>query len=81
MSSTGAGVIFIVSGGFVSDLSKVEAGLFGPARYVPFLERGYTVFLVSHGGQPKFTVSEIVADILGSACVQSTTKTFLTAIN
>jgi acetyl esterase/lipase len=59
----GAGVIFIVSGGFVSDLSKVEAGLFGPARYAPFLQRGYTVFLVSHGSQPKFIVSEIVADI------------------
>ena len=59
----GAGVIFMVSGGFVSDLSKVEAGLFGPARYMPFLERGYTVFLVCHGSQPKFTVSEIVADV------------------
>jgi dipeptidyl aminopeptidase/acylaminoacyl peptidase len=59
----GAGVIFMVSGGFVSDLSKVEAGFFGPARYAPFLERGYTVFLVCHGSQPKFTVSEIVADI------------------
>jgi len=59
----GAGVIFLVSGGFVSDMSKVEAGFFGPARYAPFLERGYTVFLVSHGSQPKFTVSEIVTDI------------------
>jgi acetyl esterase/lipase len=59
----GAGVIFIVSGGFVSDLSKVEAGLFGPARYMPLLQRGYTVFLVCHGSQPKFTVGEIVADI------------------
>jgi len=59
----GAGVIFMVSGGFVSDLSKVEAGLLGPARYMPLLERGYTVFLVCHGSQPKFTVSEIVTDI------------------
>jgi dipeptidyl aminopeptidase/acylaminoacyl peptidase len=41
----------------------VDAGFFGPARYVPFLQRGYTVFLVCHGSQPKFTVSEIVADI------------------
>src|SRR5215471_12262937 len=57
----GAGVIFLVSGGFVSDMSKVEAGFFGPARYTPLLGRGYTVFLVSHGSQPKFTVSEIVA--------------------
>jgi dipeptidyl aminopeptidase/acylaminoacyl peptidase len=59
----GAGVIFIVSGGFASEFSKVEAGLFGPARYTPLLARGYTVFLVCHGSQPKFTVSEIVADI------------------
>src|SRR5437660_11829076 len=59
----GAGVIYVVSGGFVSDLSKVEAGLFGPARYMPLLQRGYTVFLVCHGSEPKFTVSEIVADI------------------
>jgi dipeptidyl aminopeptidase/acylaminoacyl peptidase len=59
----GAGVIFIVSGGFVSDLSKVEAGIFGPARYAPLLEHGYTVFLVCHGSEPKFTVSEIVPDI------------------
>jgi dipeptidyl aminopeptidase/acylaminoacyl peptidase len=59
----GAGVIFIVSGGFNSDLSKVEAGLFGPARYMPLLQRGYIVFLVCHGSEPKFTVSEIVADI------------------
>src|SRR4051812_47625299 len=59
----GAGVIFVVSGGFVSDLSKVEAGFFGPARYTPLMQRGYTVFLVCHGGQPKYTVSEIVADI------------------
>jgi acetyl esterase/lipase len=59
----GAGVIFIVSGGFVSDMSKVEAGIFGRARYTPLLDRGYTVFLVCHGSEPKFTVSEIVADI------------------
>jgi dipeptidyl aminopeptidase/acylaminoacyl peptidase len=59
----GAGVIFMVSGGFNSDITAVEAGFFGPARYMPFLEHGYTVFLVCHGSQPKFTVSEIVADI------------------
>ena len=32
---------------------------------MPFLQRGYTVFLVCHGSQPKFTVSEIVADKTG----------------
>src|SRR4029079_16987511 len=59
----GAGVIFMVSGGFNSDIASVEGGFFGPPRYTLLVQRGYTVFLVCHGGQPKFTVSEIVADI------------------
>jgi dipeptidyl aminopeptidase/acylaminoacyl peptidase len=53
----------MVSGGFNSDMAVVDAGSFGPARYQPFLQRGYTVFLVCHGSQPKFTVGEIVADV------------------
>src|SRR5207237_4795859 len=59
----GAGVIYMVSGGFNSDIAAVDAGFFGPARYMPFLQHGYTVFLVCHGSRPKFTISEIVADI------------------
>jgi dipeptidyl aminopeptidase/acylaminoacyl peptidase len=59
----GAGVLFMVSGGFNSDMAAADGGFFGPARYKPLLQRGYTVFLVCHGSQPKFTVSEIVADI------------------
>jgi acetyl esterase/lipase len=59
----GAGVIFMVSGGFNSDIAAVDAGFFGPVIFKPFLDRGYTLFLVCHGSQPKFTVGEIVADI------------------
>jgi len=29
----------------------------------PLLDRGYTVFAVVHGSQPRFTVPEIVADL------------------
>ena len=29
----------------------------------PFVQRGYTVFAVVHGSQPKFTVTEVVQDI------------------
>jgi dipeptidyl aminopeptidase/acylaminoacyl peptidase len=61
--TNGAGVIFMVSGGFTSDIASVDGGFFGPARFKPFLDRGYTLFMVCHGSQPKFTVSEIVADI------------------
>src|SRR5437588_11056477 len=50
----GAAVVMIVSGGFRS----------GPERIAPpfgdeLLKRGYTVFAVVHGSQPKFTVPEI----------------------
>ncbi len=31
--------------------------------YASFLDRGYTVFAVVHGSQPKFVISEITADI------------------
>jgi acetyl esterase/lipase len=59
----GAGVIFMVSGAFHSGIEMVDSGFFGPVVFKPFLDRGYVLFLVSHGAQPKFTVSEIVADI------------------
>jgi acetyl esterase/lipase len=59
----GTGVIFMVSGAFNSGIDMVDSGFFGPVVFKPFLDRGYTLFLVSHGAQPKFTVSEIVPDI------------------
>jgi acetyl esterase/lipase len=59
----GSGVIFLVSGAFKSGIDMVDSGFFGPVIFKPFLDRGYTLFLVSHGAQPKFTVSEIVQDV------------------
>jgi acetyl esterase/lipase len=59
----GAGVIFLVSGAFKSGIDMVDSGFFGPVIFKPFLDRGYTLYLVSHGAQPKFTADEIVADI------------------
>jgi acetyl esterase/lipase len=54
----GAGLIFCVSGGFFSDKGAISNGF-----VQPFLNRGYTVFAVVHGSQPKFTIPEIVADM------------------
>jgi acetyl esterase/lipase len=54
----GAGLIFVVSGGWFSDPRHINT-LFT----APFLKRGYTVFAVVHGSQPKFTVPEIVEDM------------------
>ena len=59
----GSGVIFIVSGGFKSGIDLVDSGPFVPVVAKPFLDRGYTLFAVCHGAQPKFIVSEIVPDI------------------
>jgi acetyl esterase/lipase len=54
----GLGVIFVVSGGF---RSSHEAIL--PAFVRPLTDRGYTVFAVVHGSQPRYTVPEIIEDM------------------
>jgi acetyl esterase/lipase len=54
----GAGVIFAVSGGFFSSHESINPGFFAE-----FLNRGYTVFAVVHGSQPKFTIPEILEDM------------------
>lgn len=54
----GYGVIFVVSGGWFSNEKAIN-----PVFFDPYLKRGYTVFAVLHGSQPRFTVPEIVEDI------------------
>jgi acetyl esterase/lipase len=54
----GAAVVMIVSSGFVSTPDKIA-----PPFADELLKRGYTVFAVVHGSQPKFTVPEIREDI------------------
>lgn len=54
----GTALIFCVSGGWFSDTKAIN-----PVFVAPFLQRGYTVFAVVHGSQPKFTVPEIVDDM------------------
>jgi acetyl esterase/lipase len=58
VKQNGAGLIFCVSGGFFSDKDAINKG------YIqPFLNRGYTVFAVVHGSQPKFTIPEVIEDM------------------
>lgn len=59
---SGIGAIFMVSGGFSSDMGWVGEGAEN-GFFRPLLERGQTVFLVGHGSFPKFTVPEIVSDV------------------
>lgn len=53
-----AAVIVVVSGGWFSDHAGVN-----PQYCLPFIKRGYTVFAVVHGSQPKFTIPEVLTDM------------------
>src|SRR5262245_12916189 len=54
----GCAIFFMVSGGFFSSHEAIS-----PKTYHPLLERGYTVFAVVHGSQPRFIIPEIEQDI------------------
>lgn len=56
--ANGSGVVFVVSGGWFSSHQVIN-----PAYLEELLRRGYTVFTVVHGSQPKFTIPEAVADL------------------
>jgi acetyl esterase/lipase len=62
----GAAVIFVVSAGFRSDsryvFLKAQPGNLYP-QVSELLNRGYTVFAVVHGSQPKYTIPEIIDDL------------------
>jgi acetyl esterase/lipase len=57
-NSKGVGVIFVVSGGFVSSHKSIL-----PVFIQPMTDRGYTIFAVLHGSQPRYTVPEIIQDM------------------
>ena len=54
----GIGLVFVVSGGWYSAHESI-AQTFVDA----LVKRGYTVFAVVHGSQPKFTIPEILGDM------------------
>ncbi|HVC95924.1 MAG TPA: prolyl oligopeptidase family serine peptidase [Pirellulales bacterium] len=54
----GAGVVFVASGGWFSAHDRISVPFFSE-----LLNRGYTVFAVVHGSQPRFTIPEAAADI------------------
>ncbi|HJZ58831.1 MAG TPA: prolyl oligopeptidase family serine peptidase [Gemmataceae bacterium] len=59
MAVNGAGVVVFVSAEYRSGRGLLDR--FGPA-IVPLVGRGYTVFAVVHGSQPRYTVPDIVED-------------------
>lgn len=56
--ANGYGIIYTVSGGWHSSHEAVN-----PRGYAPYLDRGYTVFAVVHGSQPRFIIPEVAQDI------------------
>ncbi len=54
----GIGVIWLISGGWVSNHDNLN-----PALAKAFNDRGMTVFEVVHGSQPKFQMPEILSDV------------------
>jgi acetyl esterase/lipase len=57
-NANGLGVIWCVSGGWFSAKEAINVGF-----TKPLTDRGYTVFAVVHGSQPRFTLPEILDDM------------------
>ncbi|QDT94374.1 alpha/beta hydrolase family protein [Gimesia algae] len=56
----GAGVLFMVSGGWYSRWTEPQNML---GWFNSLLEEGFTVFCVRHGSSPKFKIPEVVEDV------------------
>jgi acetyl esterase/lipase len=56
-----AAVVFVVSGGWISDDAMRKS--MGPDLEKVFVHDGFTVFEVVHGAQPRFKVAEIVEQV------------------
>lgn len=57
-NANGAAIVWCVSGGWLSAHENIN-----PAAVGEYLKRGYTVFAVVHGSQPKFTITEVLEDM------------------
>lgn len=59
-----AAVVFMVSGGWMSDHAMLKS--YGPGIEALFGAAGFTVFEVVHGAQPRYKVAEIVDQVRAS---------------
>ncbi len=57
---SGAGLLWIQSGGWYSNW--VDAKVW-PALCKPYLDKGFTMFIVRHGSAPRYTVPEAIEDV------------------
>lgn len=56
----GAGVLFMVSGGWYSRWSPPERSAL---QFQSLLDKGFTMFIVRHGSSPKYVIPEVVDDV------------------
>ena len=59
-NANGAGVLFMVSGGWYSRWAPPQARV---PLFEPLTDKGFTVFAVHHGSSPKFSIPEAVEDV------------------
>ena len=62
----GRGVIWVVSGGWASAHESIDGIINSPfagSFFRPLTDRGYTIFAVVHGSQPKYTITEILPQL------------------
>jgi acetyl esterase/lipase len=60
--ANGLGLVFVVSGGWFSNHDFIGSPIF--KGFIPALtKRGYTVFAVVHGSQPRYTIPAILEDM------------------
>jgi acetyl esterase/lipase len=60
-AANGAGILFMVSGGWVSQWVPPEQ--IASRRFQPLLNAGFTLFAVRHGSSPRYKVPEAAADV------------------
>lgn len=58
----GRGIVFAISGGWFSAHRNID-GFAKRGSWSELIKRGYTLFAVVHGSQPKFTIPEIREDM------------------
>lgn len=59
-NANGAGILFMVSGGWHSGWNPPEQSA---QRFQSLLEKGFTMFIVRHGSSPKYVIPEVVDDV------------------
>jgi acetyl esterase/lipase len=58
----GRGIVFAISGGWFSAHSNID-GFARRGSWTELIKRGYSLFAVVHGSQPKYTIPEIREDM------------------